>query len=83
MCPGHERFVNSLHPIMSFLKKVPPLIDQNEMKEQEMSGPVMPAELPGWFLPSLLPGYSRYITGTLPATMDFAAYRVKVRSVFH
>jgi len=39
MSSGHEMFVNSHHPIISFLKKVPPLIDQNEMKEKEMSGP--------------------------------------------
>lgn len=50
-------FVNSLHPIISFLKKVPPLIDQNEMREQEMSGPMMPVDpslaVVSWVVPAL------------------------------
>ena len=57
MWPGHETFFNSLHPIISFLKKVPPLIDQNEMKEQEMSGAVMLVDpsltVASWVVPAL------------------------------
>lgn len=56
MWPGHEKFVNSPHPIISFLKKVPPLTDQNEMREQEMFGPVLPVDpslaVASWMVPA-------------------------------
>lgn len=55
--PGHETSVNSLHPIISFLKKVPPLIDQNETKEQEIPGSVRPVHpslsVASWVVPAL------------------------------
>lgn len=80
MCPGHERFVNSLHPIMSFLKKVPPLIARMKWKSRRC--------LVLWCQLSFSGGsWHCFFQGTvgtsLPDTMDFAAYRVKVRSVFH
>lgn len=57
MWPGHEMSDNSLHPIISFLKKVPPLTDQNEMKEQEMSGSMIPVHpsltVASWVVPAL------------------------------
>lgn len=65
--PGHETF-NSLHPIFSFLKKVPPLTEQ---KEQEMCW----CHDASWSLshcsslPLSLPQCSRYLTGPLPSVL--------------
>lgn len=77
--PGHETF-NSLHPIFSFLKKVPPLTEQ---KEQEMCDSMMPVDPCLTVAPCPYLFHSAVGTSQVHCLLCFAAKRVKAQAVFH